>query len=96
LITESLSTLKIHTLSQQQFDREKDSGTLSANEFYLTPAPGVDETPTKDSENLATSGGIYAAIQELKIQIDETPTIEENVQAVLDALDTWTPKEGGY
>jgi hypothetical protein len=37
LITESLSTLKIHKLTQAQYERERDAGRLDENALYLTP-----------------------------------------------------------
>lgn len=38
--TENLSTLKIHTLSQKQYDRELAAGNIERNAFYLTPDEG--------------------------------------------------------
>ena len=40
MITESLSTLKIHKLTQAQYDRELAAGNIDPNALYLTP----DET----------------------------------------------------
>jgi hypothetical protein len=37
LITENLSTLKIHKLTQAQYDRELAAGNLDENALYLTP-----------------------------------------------------------
>lgn len=37
LITENLSTLKIHKLTQEQYDRESRAGRLDESAFYLTP-----------------------------------------------------------
>jgi hypothetical protein len=37
LNTENLSTLKIHKLSQSQYDRELEAGRIDENAFYLTP-----------------------------------------------------------
>ena len=37
MITENLSTLKIHRLTQEQYDRAKAEGKLKDNEIYLTP-----------------------------------------------------------
>jgi hypothetical protein len=37
LITENLSTLKIHKLTQAQYDRELEAGNLDPNALYLTP-----------------------------------------------------------
>ena len=48
MITENLSTLKIHKLTQAQYDRELEAGRIDANALYLTPDEG---------EFLSTSGG---------------------------------------
>lgn len=37
MITESLSTLKIHKLTQAQYNRELEAGNLDATALYLTP-----------------------------------------------------------
>jgi hypothetical protein len=42
LITENLSTLKIHKLTQEQYDREREAGRLDANALYLTPDEEID------------------------------------------------------
>ena len=40
--TENLSTLKIHKLTQEQYDRELAAGNINANEMYLTPEEEID------------------------------------------------------
>lgn len=42
MITENLSTLKIHKLTQEQYERELAAGTLDANALYLTPEEEID------------------------------------------------------
>ena len=37
MITENLSTLKIHKLTQAQYDRELAAGRIDENAIYLTP-----------------------------------------------------------
>ena len=37
MITENLSTLKIHKLTQEQYNRELDDGNIDPNALYLTP-----------------------------------------------------------
>ena len=37
MITENVSTLKIHKLSQSQYNRELEAGNLEVNAIYLTP-----------------------------------------------------------
>lgn len=44
LITENLSTLKIHVLTQAQYDRELDTGNINRNEIYLTPYEEINPT----------------------------------------------------
>lgn len=43
MIIENLSTLKIHKLTQAQYDREKVAGRLDANAIYLTPDTGAGD-----------------------------------------------------
>ncbi len=42
MITENLSTLKIHKLTQAQYDREKAAGNLDTTALYLTPDESID------------------------------------------------------
>ena len=37
MITENLSTLKIHKLTQAQYDRELAAGNIDESALYLTP-----------------------------------------------------------
>ena len=37
MVTENLSTLKIHKLTKAQYEREKNKGALDENALYLTP-----------------------------------------------------------
>lgn len=60
MITEDISTLPIHQLSQEQFDREYDTGNIDPSALYLTP----DDTDYATKEyvdevvsNIASSGG---------------------------------------
>ena len=63
--TENLSTLKIHKLSQMQFDRELAAGNIDETAMYLIP----DEEPTlpavTDEDNgklLQVVGGVWSAV----------------------------------
>lgn len=42
MITENLSTLKIHKLTKAQYDRELEAGRIDPNALYLTPDEEVD------------------------------------------------------
>lgn len=50
MITQNLLTLKIHKLTQEQYDRELEAGRIDENALYLTP----EEPPkliAKDDNN---------------------------------------------
>jgi len=51
LITENLSTLKIHKLTKEQYERELAAGRIDKNALYITP----DEVGTVDDELSPTS-----------------------------------------
>jgi hypothetical protein len=53
MITENLSTLKIHKLDQEQFKREKLAGKLDETAFYLTPEDGLELDSTLTQEGKA-------------------------------------------
>jgi hypothetical protein len=42
LITENVSTLKIHKLSKEQYEREYAAGRIDENAIYLTPDEAID------------------------------------------------------
>ena len=42
LFTENLTTLKIHKLSQEQYNRELESGNIDETALYLTPDEEID------------------------------------------------------
>jgi hypothetical protein len=44
MITENLSTLEIHKLTQAQYERLEQAGTINENAIYLTPDDGSDRT----------------------------------------------------
>ena len=58
MITENLSTLKIHRLTQEQYDRELAAGNLDPNAMYLTPDKAIDLTPYATIEQLDTKTDI--------------------------------------
>ena len=65
--TENVSTLKIHNLTQEQYEREAIAGNIKENELYLTPVPDIDLNPTENSNNLITSGAVFNALKNIKI-----------------------------
>lgn len=42
MITENLSTLKIHKLTKAQYERELEAGRIDPNALYLTPDEEID------------------------------------------------------
>lgn len=46
MITENLSTLKIHKLTQAQYEREVEAGRIDASALYLTPDEASGATKT--------------------------------------------------
>lgn len=56
MITENLSTLKIHKLTQDQYDRELAAGNIDANALYLTP----DKTTNIEVDTTLTQSGMAA------------------------------------
>lgn len=42
MITENLSTLKIHKLTQEQYERELEAGRIDESAIYLTPYEEID------------------------------------------------------
>jgi hypothetical protein len=56
LITENLSTLKIHKLTQAQYERELVAGNIDANALYLTP----DEATNIEIDTTLTQSGMAA------------------------------------
>lgn len=57
MITENLSTLKIHKLTQAQYDREFEAGRIEENALYLTP---YEANPIAESDEY--SGCYYRII----------------------------------
>ena len=75
--TKTLPTLKIHKLTQEQYDQELENGTIDENALYLTPDEEID-----------LSG--YATVEQLndKANISHTHEISDvnNLQVSLDEL----------
>lgn len=53
MITDNLSTLKIHKLSQAQYERELAAGNIDSSALYLTPEEDIDLTPYATKEEVA-------------------------------------------
>lgn len=53
--TQNISTLKIHKLSQEQYERERLAGNLDETALYLTPEEEIYATTDEVNEALASS-----------------------------------------
>lgn len=63
MITENLSTLKIHKLTQAQYDRELSAGNIDENALYLTP----DEEITAEQIGAVTHKELEEILDNLEI-----------------------------
>lgn len=63
MITENVSTLKIHKLTQEQYNREFENGTLEESSMYLTPE--VERIGELSNLKTNAKGSIVDAINEL-------------------------------
>ena len=61
--TENISTLKIHKLTQEQYNREFENGTLEETSMYLTPE--VEKIGELSNLKTNAKGSIVDAINEL-------------------------------
>lgn len=64
MITENISTLKIHKLTQEQYNRELEAGRIDESALYLTPDDGseyatVEQLDTKAGLKIADGGEIF-------------------------------------
>lgn len=74
MITENLSTLKIHKLSKEQYERELNAGRLNENEIYLTT--DAPDTTLSISGTAADAKAVGDAITELEQKVDNILTEE--------------------
>lgn len=94
MITENLSTLKIHRLTQEQYDRELAAGNLDPNAMYLTPDKEIDLTSYATIEQLDTKAdlkhdhevaevnGLQGLIDGLQASFDSHASNKENPHGV--------------
>lgn len=72
MITTNLSTLKIHKLTQEQYNRELAAGRLDENAIYLTPDSGSSDNPAP-SIDTSTAVGVWVLNDTLtKVDADLT------------------------
>ena len=82
---ENLQTLKIHTLSQEQFDREYAAGRTEKNAIYLTPDEKVDLSNYVKTEQLSEHNTSTMAHSDIRGLINK---LTEELNSLLDVDDT--------
>lgn len=84
MITENLSTLKIHKLTQAQYNRELNNGTLDEAALYLTP-----------DEEISLTKGISVGVKKLMNgeTFDAVSKVEVNGLTVTPTVTTYTLPE---
>ncbi len=55
LITENVQTLKIHKLTQEQYDREFEAGNIDGSALYFIPDEETDMSAYATKEELSTA-----------------------------------------
>ena len=106
MITENLSTLKIHNLTKEQYERELAAGRIDENALYLTPYEEADNTDIYsliddltsrlntladcDDTTLDQISEIVAYIKSNKSLIDNITTNKVNVDDIINNLTTNT------
>jgi hypothetical protein len=94
LITENLSTLKLHKLSQKQYNREKDANNLEFDALYLTPdsvrystiSDALAETNANENGNILTytdDTGLFNIVLLNDIDSNEQMNITRNCSICL-------------
>lgn len=94
--TETLPTLKIHRLTQEEYDQELENGTLEENALYLTPDEEIDLSgyaTVKDLETKASVEHNHNDFYYTKSEIDENiatinNTISESIAETKSYADT--------
>lgn len=81
MITENVSTLKIHKLTQEQYDRELEAGTLEENALYVTPCEEIDMSIYVTRPELS----VYASSMEMDNVEIELENIKDGTTVVAEA-----------
>ena len=77
MIIENLSTLKIHKLTQEQYDREREAGNLDANALYLTPDEETEQIQSDWSQTDDTKADYIKNKPENIMTYNEVDTLPE-------------------
>ena len=61
MLTENLSTLKIHKLTQAQYERELAAGRIDENALYLTPDEEIIPITIQEIDTICGGAPYYLA-----------------------------------
>lgn len=93
MITENLSTLKIHKLTRAQYDRELANGTIDENALYLTPDEEIDLSGYATVEALETKADaehthddLYYTETEIDVKLSGKSDTSHNHDSDYDSL----------
>ena len=97
MITENLSTLKIHKLTQEQYERELAAGNIDPNAIYLTPDEEIDLSQYATLDQLDAKANAEHDHSASEITYDNTVTGigVTNVQDAIDFLAHNAGAQGG-
>lgn len=94
MVTENLSILKIHKLTQSQYDREVASGDIDPNALYLTPEEEIDLTTfgvTVTKDELNKLDGVASNVQtQLNNKID-SEFYDEEIDMIKNSINSKAP-----
>lgn len=80
MITENLSTLKIHKLTQVQYEREVKAGNIDENALYLTPDEAIDLSIYATKEELDTK---YETKTDSQSKLDEAKAYADSATSTV-------------
>ena len=87
--SEFVPTLKIHKMTQEEYERELANGTVDENALYLTPDEAIDLTPYITQDEVASSYETKAdAIAKLEEAKEYTDANKITVDSVLNSNST--------
>ena len=83
MITNNMSTLKIHKLTQEQYERELNAGRIDESAIYLTPYKEVDLSgyATQEQINLLSSeiDKLKASVETWTFTLEDDSTVTKKV-----------------
>jgi ABC-type transporter Mla subunit MlaD len=82
----TLSTLKIHRLTQEQYDREKKAGTLDPDAIYLTPDDS-DSIQQEISQHIANINDALTAAQQAIAELQANyAALQADIKSLTDII----------